>query len=109
MNNRFLFIFLPYFQTYSFLLFSNYKYFVILKLHYFKHKMKHILSIFILIFSVGTTIAQETVEMADIFRSNGKIYVVVAVLSIILIGIFLYLISMDRKVKKIEKEVLDKE
>lgn len=42
-------------------------------------------------------------EMADTFRSNGKIYVVVAVLLTILIGIILYLIRLDRKISKLEK------
>jgi CcmD family protein len=37
-------------------------------------------------------------------RSNGKIYVVVAVVLIILIGLFLYLIRLDRKITKLEKE-----
>ena len=44
------------------------------------------------------------VEMADAMRENGKIYVVVAVLCVIFIGIVLYLISIDRKLKKLEKE-----
>jgi CcmD family protein len=35
----------------------------------------------------------------------GKIFVVVAVLSIILIGIFVYLFIMDRKIGKLEKEI----
>ena len=48
--------------------------------------------------------AQEKVEMADGLRSNGKIYVVVAVLVIIFIGLFLFLINIDRKVSKLEKE-----
>jgi CcmD family protein len=49
--------------------------------------------------------AQEKVEMADTMRSNGKIYVVVAVCLIILIGLFLYVMSVDRKLRKLEKEV----
>lgn len=48
--------------------------------------------------------AQDTVEMADTLRSNGKIYVVVAVLVILFIGLFAFLISIDRKVSKLEKE-----
>lgn len=43
------------------------------------------------------------VEMADGLRANGKIYVVVAVLVTILIGIVLYLVRLDRKIKKLEK------
>jgi CcmD family protein len=38
-------------------------------------------------------------------RSNGKIYVVVAVCLIILIGLFLYVMSVDMKLRKLEKEV----
>jgi CcmD family protein len=36
---------------------------------------------------------------------NGKIFVVVAVLSIILVGIFVYLFFMDKKIGKLEKEI----
>lgn len=43
-------------------------------------------------------------DMADEMRSNGKIYVVVAVLTAIFIGIILYLIRLDRKISKLEKE-----
>ncbi|HAD98329.1 MAG TPA: CcmD family protein [Cryomorphaceae bacterium] len=44
------------------------------------------------------------VEMANMMRENGKIYVVVAILSVIFIGIVIYLISIDRKLRKLEKE-----
>ncbi len=47
--------------------------------------------------------AQDKPEMADLMRSNGKIYVVVAVCLIILIGLFLYMIRLDRKMSRIEK------
>ncbi len=43
------------------------------------------------------------VEMADTMRSNGKIYIVVAVCLTILIGLFLYVFSLDRKISKLEK------
>ncbi|MDB9964196.1 hypothetical protein OAD50_03905 [Vicingaceae bacterium] len=46
----------------------------------------------------------ENVHMADNMRSEGKIYVVIAVLAVILIGLFIYLITIDRKVSKLEKE-----
>lgn len=52
--------------------------------------------------------AQEKVEMADLMRSNGKIYTVVAVCLTILIGLFLYMISIDKKIRKMEKEVSSK-
>jgi len=44
------------------------------------------------------------VEMADKFRSDGKIYVVIAVLVTILLGLFLYVIRLDRKINKLEKD-----
>lgn len=43
-------------------------------------------------------------EMADTFRSEGKIYVVIAVLSIAFICIITYLIYIDIKVKKLENK-----
>ena len=43
------------------------------------------------------------VEMADTFRQEGKIYVVVGVTGIILAGLFLYAIVIDRKVSRLEK------
>ena len=46
----------------------------------------------------------DTVEMADIMHENGKIYVVVAVISVILLGFLLALMSIDRRVRRIEKE-----
>ena len=48
--------------------------------------------------------AQDKVEMADTMRSNGKIYVVVAVCLTILIGLFIYVFLVDRKISKIEKD-----
>ena len=64
-----------------------------------------------LIFNLLTLVLQaqngaqnEPVQMADVMRSNGKIYVVVAVVVTILIGLFVYLIGVDRKISKLEKE-----
>lgn len=51
---------------------------------------------------VNTLFAQE-VEMATAMRSNGKIYVVVAVLAVIFIGLMLYLYRIDKRVKKLEQ------
>jgi hypothetical protein len=44
------------------------------------------------------------VEMADLFRSSGKIYVVIIVISVIFTGIILFLIRLDRKISRLEKE-----
>ena len=48
--------------------------------------------------------AQDNVATESFMRSNGKIYVVVAICVTILVGLFLYVASIDRKIGKIEKE-----
>ena len=53
-------------------------------------------------FLSGAAFAQE-VDMADSMRSNGKIYVVVAVCVTILIGLFIYVFMIDRKISRFEK------
>ena len=47
--------------------------------------------------------AQQKVEMADTMRSNGKIYVVVAIILTIFAGLIIYLVRLDRKISKLEK------
>jgi len=75
--------------------------------------MKKFLTILFLCFSLAS-VAQEitkdsytdqTVEMADTMRSNGKIYVVVAVIMILFVGLSVYTISVDKKISRLEKEV----
>ena len=48
-------------------------------------------------------------EMADKFRGEGKIYVVISVILIILAGFFFLLFKLDGRVKRLEKEVENKE
>ena len=43
-------------------------------------------------------------EMADALRADGKIYVVIAVVLIILAGLFLYVANLDRKVSRLEQK-----
>jgi hypothetical protein len=50
-------------------------------------------------------VSGEHIEMADAMRASGKIYVVVLVITVILVGLILYLIGLDRKLGKLEKEV----
>ena len=47
-------------------------------------------------------------EMADAMRSNGKIYIVVSIVLIVLAGLIAYLFTLDRKVKKLENLLLEK-
>lgn len=44
--------------------------------------------------------------IGETMRSNGRIYVVVAVMLTILIGLILYLVRLDRKISKVEKETM---
>ena len=67
---------------------------------------KYFLFISVLLLSIVKVFAQsENVEMADTMRSNGKIFVVVGVIAIVFTGIIIYLISIDRKVSKLEKRI----
>ena len=52
----------------------------------------------------STPVADTPVPMADLMRQEGKIYVVLAVMLIILAGLVIYLITIDRKVSRLEKE-----
>lgn len=44
-------------------------------------------------------------EMADGLRASGKIYVVVAVVVVIVAGLLAYLVSLDRKVSRLEEQI----
>ena len=70
--------------------------------------MKSKILSFLLSMGILTSKAQQTVQssttMADGMRSNGKIYVVVAVLLTILLGLIAYVIRIDKKVSKLEKD-----
>ena len=68
--------------------------------------IKNLILTFIgMLFSIAL-IAQDTaeIEMADRMMASGKIYVVVAVLLLIFLGIVLYLILLDRKIGKLERD-----
>ena len=69
--------------------------------------LRKIILFFSLLLTSLVSLAQEKdhVEMADTMRSNGKIYVVAAVIITIFLGIIIYLIRLDRKISKLEKEL----
>ena len=52
--------------------------------------------------------AQSEVEMADSLRSEGKIYVVVAIMLVIFLGLIGYLFLMDRKITRLERKISEK-
>ena len=71
--------------------------------------MKNKISISILLFLLSVSVKAHTLliasnepEMADLFYSEGKIWVVIAVFSCAAIGIGVYLFSMDKKISRIE-------
>ncbi|HLW51179.1 MAG TPA: hypothetical protein VKZ78_09400 [Sphingobacteriaceae bacterium] len=47
--------------------------------------------------------SSNAVEMATGLRSSGKIYVVVLVIVLLFVGVTAYLITIDRKLNKLEK------
>lgn len=49
-----------------------------------------------------------SVEMADLMRSEGKIYVLVGVIGIVLAGILVYVVHTDRKITRLEKQFKDR-
>jgi len=80
--------------------------------------MKKVLSIVLLCLSLSLA-AQDKIEitekdyantevpMADVMRSNGKIYVVVGVVMVIFAGMIIFMVNTERKVSKLEQEFLD--
>jgi hypothetical protein len=62
----------------------------------------------IAVFIQGIAMAQDTTVQAaanktGFMRSDGKIYVVVAVVLTILAGLILYVVRLDRKITRLEK------
>jgi uncharacterized membrane protein YcjF (UPF0283 family) len=57
-----------------------------------------------LLFTCSTFAQTEQPEMADAMRSNGKIYVVVVVCLVILLGLIGYVVRIDRKLTKLEQK-----
>lgn len=58
-----------------------------------------------LLLLVSPILFAQNAEMADAMRSEGKIYVVIAIILVIFIGLIGFLIFTDRKVTQLEKRV----
>ena len=52
--------------------------------------------------------SQSQIEMADDFRGEGKIYVVIMVVLLLLGGIFFTLFRFDRRLSHLEKQMGEK-
>ena len=63
-------------------------------------------AILILLFAcVSKMLSAQTINVADKLLENSKLNAVILVASIILLGIFIFLFYLDRKIKKLEQEV----
>ena len=65
--------------------------------------IKYLMSSLIFIVINNIAWAQNEVGMADTMRSSGKIYVVIAVMLTILLGLILYVVRIDKKLSRMEK------
>ena len=63
-----------------------------------------LLNLLILLLVSASGFAQDTPEMADALRQDGKFWVVVICILIILLGILAWLFLLDRKISTLEKE-----
>jgi hypothetical protein len=67
-----------------------------------RNRIHYLLLLLVGIILSTQTFAQENLIAETPMRSNGKIYVVLAICITILLGLFIYLLSIDRKIKQIE-------
>ena len=65
---------------------------------------------FIILILISTFASGQSgeIEMADAMRESGKIYVVVAVLCTVFVGLIIYTTMIDRRLSKLEKEQIEK-
>lgn len=65
---------------------------------------KTILLLYLSLLSILSYGQNGSVAMADEMRSNGKIYVVIAVMITILAGLIFYVYRLDKKISRLEKD-----
>jgi CcmD family protein len=69
------------------------------------NKLKHIAATIAFVLVSILADAQDIANNNEgIMKSNGKIYVVMLVVIVIVAGLFLYLLNLDKKISKLEKE-----
>jgi len=76
---------------------------VILFLLAFPLNMNKIFLILLLLFGLETTAFAQTGQV-DFLRSTGMIYCVIAVIAIVIIGLAMYLMRIEKKINKLEKK-----
>ncbi len=67
-----------------------------------QNRIHYLLLLLAGVISSTQSFAQENLPAETAMRSNGKIYVVMAICITILLGFFIYLLSIDKKIKQIE-------
>ena len=67
-----------------------------------KHKSTY-LAVLLLFLATMTQAQESSVAMADTMRSEGKIFVVVGVVILLVVGLLGYVVYLDRKLSRIEK------
>lgn len=71
--------------------------------------MKSINTLIILLLVSTLSFGQSgEIEMAEAMRESGKIYVVIAVLCTVFMGLITYAILIDRKLSKLENQITEK-
>ena len=71
------------------------------------HKLKKLLAAFFMAMIAVSAIAQDAAPAGastDVMKSDGKIFVVMVVVVIIVLGLLLYVMSIDRKISRLEKK-----
>jgi len=58
-----------------------------------------------LLLLVNPTLFAQDAQMADVMRSEGKIYALVAIILVIFAGLIVFLVRTDRKISKLEKRL----
>jgi hypothetical protein len=67
-------------------------------------------TILLFVFALAANVVSaKQVEMADGMRADGKIYVVVAIILVILFGLFTCLFLLDRKLNKMDQQLKERQ
>ncbi len=67
--------------------------------------MRKIISIFAMLFLMTTSLLAQSEQGTDFLRNMGKMYVVVAVIVTIFVGIVSFLIYLERRISGLEKQI----
>lgn len=66
---------------------------------------RFLVSLLLLIGAIANAQTAAGPEMADGFRENGKIYIVITVIGMIFAAIVIFLVILERKLKRLEDKV----